>query len=132
MDRDPAAPGRSGRYTRIYSDAAGGSHFQEVRVGLRPRDFAPPAAPLDVAQLSAASRCFFVSGPPDWEGAVPHPSPQRQFFSVMQGDFELTVSDGETRRFGPGSLVLLDDTHGEGHSTRIVGGSDFLIFGVAV
>jgi hypothetical protein len=32
----------------------------------------------------------------------------------------VTASDGESRRFGPGSLLLLEDTRGQGDSTRIL------------
>jgi hypothetical protein len=30
------------------------------------------------------------------------------------------------RQFGPGSIVLLDDTTGKGHQTRVVGRSDHI------
>ncbi len=39
---------------------------------------------------------------------------------------EVTASDGEKRRFGPGSIVLLDDTTGKGHQTRAVGTIDHI------
>jgi hypothetical protein len=31
------------------------------------------------------------------------------------------VSDGEVRQFGPGSMVLFEDTTGKGHLSRVVG-----------
>jgi quercetin dioxygenase-like cupin family protein len=37
---------------------------------------------------------------------------------LLKGTMEITVSDGETRRFEPGSIVLAEDTHGKGHSAR--------------
>src|SRR5215468_8213673 len=40
--------------------------------------------------------------------------------SYLSGTVEVTASDGEFRRFGPGSLLLLEDTHGKGHSTRVL------------
>jgi hypothetical protein len=40
--------------------------------------------------------------------------------SYLSGTVEVTASDGQSRRFGPGSLVLLEDTRGQGHSTRIL------------
>jgi hypothetical protein len=39
----------------------------------------------------------------------------------MSGELEVEVSDGEIRRFSAGSLVLLEDTTGKGHLTRVVG-----------
>ncbi len=35
-------------------------------------------------------------------------------------DFE--VSDGEVRRFEPGNVLLLEDTAGKGHVSRVIGG----------
>ena len=40
--------------------------------------------------------------------------------SYLSGTVEVTASDGESQRLGPGSLLLLEDTHGQGHSTRIL------------
>jgi hypothetical protein len=53
---------------RLYADAAGESHFEDVSVGPRPVDFAPSAPPLNVGALGPASRCFFLGGPPGWPG----------------------------------------------------------------
>jgi hypothetical protein len=37
---------------------------------------------------------------------------------------EVRVSDGEERRFGAGSVVLVEDTAGKGHVSRVVGSAD--------
>ena len=42
------------------------------------------------------------------------------------------ASDGEVRRFPPGALLLLEDTTGKGHITRIVSEEAVLIFSVAL
>jgi hypothetical protein len=119
-------------YVRIFADDRGESHFIDVDVSLAPVNFAPPAAPLNVASLFPASGCFLVGGPHDWGGDVPHPSPRRQLICVLQGEFDATASDGETRRFPPGAVLLLEDTTGKGHATRVVGASPFVILGVAL
>ena len=98
------------RYVRIYADDSGDSHCVDVDVSLAPFDFAPPAAPLNIAQLFPAALCFLVGGPQDWGGDVPHPAPGRQIMCVLQGEVEATASDGETRRFPPGAVLLLEDT----------------------
>ena len=36
------------------------------------------------------------------------------------------------RAFSPGDLIVLDDTDGKGHSTRVVGGEDMVLFGVVL
>jgi hypothetical protein len=42
----------------------------------------------------------------------------------LDGEVDADVSDGEVRRFGPGSVVLVEDTIGAGHVTRPVGDTD--------
>jgi hypothetical protein len=120
------------RYTRLYADAQGESHFADVESALLPANFAPPAAPLHVASLFPATRCGFVGGPPDWAGQVPHPSPRRQFFCTMRGEYAVTASDGTTRHFSAGQLLLLEDTVGKGHSTRFIGEQEVLVFAVTL
>jgi hypothetical protein len=34
---------------------------------------------------------------------------------------EVEVSDGEVRQFGPGDIVLVGDTFGNGHTFRVIG-----------
>ncbi len=109
----------STRYVRVYADAEGESHFEDVEVTLSNMDYAPPASPLEVSSAVEAERFVFVGGPSGWEGDW-HPSPKRQFVFILQGVFEVRVSDGETRSFPPGSVTLLEDTVGRGHFTRII------------
>ena len=116
-------------YVRMYNDADGESHFENLALDLEQRDFAPPAAPAMVGAFVDASGTLFFGAAPGWGGEVPHPSPQRQVFCVMSGDVEVTVSDGEQRRFSAGDLIVLDDTRGKGHATRVIGTDDLLIFG---
>ncbi len=104
-------------YVRIYSDAAGASHFQDVNVEAAgaPSAGAATSDPLPVTGLIFRRVC---AGPsPAW-----HVAPRRQFIVHVEGEVEVEVSDGEVRRFSPGSVVLVEDTHGTGHITRPVGG----------
>ena len=116
-------------YVRMYNDAEGESHFEDLALDLEQRDFAPPAAPAMVGAFVGASGTLFFGAAPGWGGDVPHPSPQRQVFCVMRGLVEVTVSDGERRRFSAGDLIVLDDTRGKGHATRVIGTDDLLFFG---
>ncbi|MGH7771163.1 MAG: hypothetical protein ACREQA_02875 [Candidatus Binatia bacterium] len=36
-------------------------------------------------------------------------------------EIEVEIGDGTVRRFGPGDIMLADDTTGRGHITRVVG-----------
>ncbi|MCH8224183.1 MAG: hypothetical protein IH868_12330 [Chloroflexi bacterium] len=46
---------------------------------------------------------------------------------VVAGRFAATVSDGSRREFGIGEVLLLDDTHGKGHSTEVLGDEDGVV-----
>jgi hypothetical protein len=39
---------------------------------------------------------------------------------------EVEVSDGEARHLEPGAIVLVEDTDGRGHVSRVVGDADVL------
>ena len=108
------------KYTRIYSDSEGESHMEDVEVPMETVDFAPPAPPLDLSAFMDASRVGFLSGPVGWEGDW-HPAPARQLMLYLKGRIEGETSDGSRRTFGPGDVVLLEDTSGKGHRSRVVG-----------
>ena len=121
-----------GKIVRVYSGSDGESHFEDLAISLAPVDFAPPAGPLNVAQFFPATQSFWVGFPAGWAGETPHPSPQRQIMVVLQGDLEAIASDGAVRRLGPGGVILMEDTWGKGHSTRVIGNDEGLIFGVVL
>jgi hypothetical protein len=114
------------KYTRVYADADGESHFEDVEVAMEEAVFAPPAPPLKLSEFIASSRFTFLSASPGWTGDW-HPSPARQFTLYLQGEIEGETSDGEVRRFGPGDAVLLEDTTGKGHRSRVVGDEDVIL-----
>lgn len=106
-------------YTRIVAAADGESHFED---GLLP--FSTMNLPgghlagLHATQTGGeATYMMFPSGVfEDW-----HPTPNAQTLIVVQGEVEVGVSSGEVRRFTPGDVVMMDDNHGKGHTTRTVG-----------
>ena len=108
------------RYVRLFSDASGESHFQDITVAPDGELSVPPAPPLRMRALGPAVTVALVGGDSGWHGEVAHPAPFRMLQSYLSGAVEVTASDGEARRFGPGSLLLLEDTHGRGHSTRVL------------
>ena len=113
-------------------DDSGESHFEELEVALAPANFAPPAAPLNIAPFLPTAESLWIGAPAGWAGDTLHPVPRRQVFCMVQGDFEVTASDGDTRRFPPGSVLLLEDTYGKGHSTRVIGEEGGLVFAVVL
>ena len=120
------------KYLRLYSDEDGDSHFEDFEVPLVPVDFAPPAASLKIAQFLPATQTLWLGAQVGWAGEEPHPSPLRQIFCFVQGNFEVTASDGDVRAFPVGSVLLLEDTTGKGHSTRVTSQGDGLIFAVVL
>ena len=119
-------------YVRLYEDEHGESHFEDLETEMLPTDFAPPAGPLNFAQFVPTAGSFWVGGDAGWAGEVPHPAPRRQILVTLAGAYEVTASDGDVRRFGVGRVLLIEDTEGKGHTTRIVGEEDLLVFGVAL
>ncbi len=112
-------------YTRLYSDDAGESHFEDVQIDLASIDYAPPAPPLDLSAFTSATRFGFINAPAGWTSDW-HPSSGRNLFFVLTGEWEVTASDGETRKFSAGSALLVEDTTGKGHSSRVAGEIDSL------
>jgi hypothetical protein len=105
-------------YARLYSDAAGESHFDDVEIDLASNDYAPPAPPLFLSDITAATKFRFMQAPGGWASDW-HTSSTRTMFFVLKGEWEVTASDGESRRFGAGSALLVEDTTGKGHASRV-------------
>ncbi len=104
-------------YTRIYTGDDGLSHFEDFDFDYEALAGAQtPTAP----GVSAAS-----ASPGNVQGAVfrrfvlgnssNHPAPRKQYAVVLKGSIVIQTGDGEERRFGPGQVLLLEDTTGEGH-----------------
>jgi len=119
-------------YVRLFSDDDGESHFEDLAIEFERQDFAPPAAPLHIAPFLETATSLWVGAEPGWGGETPHPTPQRQVFCMLSGAIEVTASDGSRRTFTPGSVLLLEDTAGKGHSTRVIGDDEALFFAVTL
>jgi hypothetical protein len=112
-------------YPRLYADADGESHFEDIEIDLISTDYAPPASPLDLSSLTPAMQFGFMRAPAGWSSDW-HPSATRNIFFVLSGEWEVTARDGETRRFAAGSVLLVEDTSGKGHASRVLGDTDSL------
>jgi quercetin dioxygenase-like cupin family protein len=105
-------------FTRLYSDRLGQSHFDDVEVHFTPVDRVAGAPPLNLSDITSASHFRFMEAPAGWSSDW-HTSSARTLFIVMSGEWEVTVSDGESRRFAIGSAILVEYTRGIGHASRI-------------
>lgn len=100
--------------TRIYSDAQGQSHFEDISIPLKEMGM--------VGKLSdpvPAKSVIFREVLPsyDWDF---HQAPQRQYIVLLDGEIEIETSLGDKRNFKQGDILLMDDTTGRGHKTRNV------------
>lgn len=102
------------KITNIHVDPQGHSYFGEVdlpqtgnerRVSAKPQD-------VDYWQMSKTLPGHYADF-----ATVPEP----RFISVLSGSMELTVSNGEKRYFSRGDMFMLQDTSGQGHTTRVIG-----------
>jgi len=119
-------------YVRIFADEKGVSRFEDCHSDLALGYAVPPAEPLFSGEFAKAGRCFWIGAPPSWDGHAPHPVPRRQIFVTVSGEYEVSVGDGTTRRFPPGAVLVLEDTTGMGHSTRVVSTQEVYIFGITM
>jgi hypothetical protein len=106
--------------TRLYSDSDGESHFEDIEIPFELKNYAPPAPPISVTNFIGVDGFVVISSPAGWFGNW-HPAPRKQYMFCLSGELEVEVSDGEIRRFGPGSVVLVEDTSGKGHISKVVG-----------
>src|SRR5262245_50323759 len=107
------------RYVRLFSTTGGSSHFQDLESELLPTEFAPSTPPLYVSSPTISDQVSFFGAPASWRSDW-HPSSGRHLFAVLSGEWEIMTSDGETRRFKTGDVILVEDTNGIGHTSRVV------------
>jgi hypothetical protein len=107
-------------YVRLYPDETGESHFEDVKIKLRAEEVQSPEVPFYITPFEKATSYGYYNPSAgyfeDW-----HNAPQRQFLFCLSGEYEIKASDGEVRRFGQGSILLVEDTTGKGHVSSCPG-----------
>jgi hypothetical protein len=101
------------KYARLYAAPDGETHFEDVELAYPNRGRAGDQSDALGASGMQFQRTLGESTSVDW-----HTAPRRQFILQLTGGTEREVSDGEVRRFGPGTIILVEDTTGKGHITR--------------
>lgn len=99
--------------TRLHTDTNGNSSFEDLDIPFERsgvEQFANLRAPSSMMLNETDSGHQY-----DW-----HNAPARQWVITLQGEIEVQLRDGATRRFGPGSMLLADDLKGSGHATKVV------------
>lgn len=111
------------RYTRVVSTDDGGSAFEDAEMQLSEQKVSEGVPAMFLGALGPGRAELFVRF--SAFGSEPHPPSEPQWVVMLRGVIEVQVSDGTSRRFGPGDLVLATDTTGRGHVTLTVGDSPF-------
>jgi hypothetical protein len=120
------------RYSRLFANPDGSSSFDDQETELAVGFAAPPAEPLYTAKLSPALESFWMGAVPSWKGDIPHPAPRRMAFVTVQGEYQITASSGETRKFPLGSVLLIEDTTGVGHQTKNINAGDTIVLAIGL
>lgn len=103
------------KIVRIFTGPDNESHFEDIDVDLTfngkvAASASQPAQGIVFRRASASHLSDF------------HPVSKRQYVITLSGQVEIETADGSVRRFGPGDVMLAEDTRGRGHITRVVGG----------
>jgi len=98
---------------RMYTGDDGRSHFEYITM--------PEGEQREVREipLPAFKRVVLRRGitrTGRWQTA-----PRRQWVITLQGRIEIEVADGKKRVFGPGDVLIAEDTTGEGHRVEVLG-----------
>ncbi len=97
------------KYTRFYTGSDGKSHFEDIEIPMK----TPSRGRLSSDDIQAKLIVFRETSPDavqNW-----HPESRRQFGITLDGQVDVTLSDGTTRRFGSGDVFLAEDLTGQGH-----------------
>ena len=102
------------KITRLYTGSDGESHFEDIEIPLEDSG--------DIGRMSQVQNVtgiIFRETEPDYDYDW-HTVPQRQYVITLSGGVDIEVGDGTIRRFGPGDILLAEDTTGRGHRSRAV------------
>ena len=98
--------------TRVYSDANGDSHFEDITIPLNDNG--------EIGFLSNAQEAGTVI----FRKVIEqynydfHTAPARQYIILLDGIIEIETSLGAKRQFKTGEVLLVEDTTGKGHRTK--------------
>ncbi len=111
---------------RIWADDDGESHLEDVDLAFDESDFLPSAPSMLLTPQQKASGYFIARAPAglelDW-----HVAPVKELAIYLTGRGEIEASDGTIRPIEPGTILLVEDTIGKGHKTRVIGDEEVLV-----
>jgi hypothetical protein len=98
----------------LYADENGQSHWRDITI-----DWAQEGPEGKTSARQAAYGIIFRQTQAEHDRPW-HPAPRRQYIVNLDAGVELTASDGEARVIGAGEVILVEDTHGQGHLSKSV------------
>ena len=107
---------------RMFTGTDNRSHLEEVKLGLERETSEVESAVLRPLEGRANIRIS--------TGTMPelHPAPRDQYLVVLEGELDVIVGDGQQMPIGPGDVVQVEDTSGEGHVLRFRNGCQRYVF----
>ena len=112
------------KITRLYTGPDSKSHFEDTEIplddgvatGRRLKDMGVVFHQSELVKATGVNFREVVGAYNlDW-----HNAPHRQFIITLEGEWEIEIGDGTKRQFGPGDILLVEDTMGQGHISRQV------------
>lgn len=98
--------------TRVYSDTAGDSHFEDIAIPLNDNG---KIGFLSNAQEAGTVIFRKVTEQYNYDF---HTAPARQYIILLDGIIEIETSLGTKRQFKTGEVLLVEDITGKGHRTK--------------
>ncbi len=99
----------------LYEDDDGISHFREIDV-----EWSDQLFTLRTTERITVKGLFFVESPADYNLDW-HTAPRKQYIINLDAAVQITAGDGESREIGIGQVLLVEDTTGRGHLSKVVG-----------
>lgn len=124
MEDPPAVPAIC-----VYADEAGLSHLIDVRLPALAQVRDEHGKTRFVGANGATTMGFVVGGQAmtDW-----HPSGMVGLSIVLQGAWDIEAGSGQRRVLETGSVLLMFDTHGQGHRSHSSGEAGCTVLGVGI
>ena len=108
------------RITRLYTGDDGKSHFEDIDMPTYSERYYETTDPIPAKEV--AFRTVKPGRVEPW-----HTPPYRHYVTFVTGHCEIEIGDGTRRMFGPGEIILSEDTTGQGHYSRWTDEPCFLV-----
>lgn len=106
------------KFPKIYSDDYGDTHFGIHETMDRELAMGPPPNPMGLMSDFGPVSTLSIFSVPAGTAAPAHTAPQPYVVIILAGEGEVIASDGESKTFHAGEVLVCDDVIGKGHITR--------------